>query len=307
MELLVVGTVAFDAIETPFGKTDRIIGGAATYIGLAASYFTREIGIISAVGGDFPDEYIKMLNEHGVDTGGLEIRENEKSFYWSGRYDTDMNSRETLFTRLNVIENYKPVVPKSYQGSDILMLGNLEPGIQMSVIEQMKTRPRLIVLDTMNFWIEHTPAYLNKVIRMVDVLVINDSEARELSGEYSLPKAAKRILRMGPRFLIIKKGENGALLFGDDQVFFAPALPLEDVFDPTGAGDSFAGGFTGYLAHSGDISFESMKSAIITGSAMASFCVEKFGTENLVRLDEGMINERIARFAELVRFDHKTV
>ncbi len=302
MKLLVVGTVAFDAIETPFGKTDKIIGGAATYIGLAASYFTREIGIVSAVGGDFPAEYIKLLNEHGVDTGGLEIRENEKSFYWSGRYDTDMNSRETLFTRLNVIENYKPVVPRSYQGAEYLMLGNLEPSIQISVIEQMKTRPRLIVLDTMNFWIDHTPAYLKKVIRMVDVLAINDSEARELSGEYSLPKAAKRILRMGPRFLIIKKGENGALLFGEDKVFFAPALPLEDVFDPTGAGDSFAGGFTGYLAQSGDISFESMKSAIIAGSAMASFCVEKFGTENLVRLDEGMIKERISQFSELVKF-----
>ncbi len=307
MKLVVVGTVAFDAIETPFGKTDKIIGGAATYIGLAASYFTSEIGIVSAVGGDFPAEYIKLLNEHSVDTGGLEIRENEKSFFWSGRYDTDMNSRETLVTRLNVIENYKPVVPKPYKEAEFLMLGNLSPDIQISVIEQMKTRPKLIVLDTMNFWIAHTPAYLKKVIRMVDVLAINDSEARELSGEYSLPKAAKKILKNGPKYLIIKKGENGALLFGDDKVFFAPALPLEDVFDPTGAGDSFAGGFIGYLARTGDIGFDNMKSAIIAGSAMASFCVEKFGTENLVRLDGEKVAGRISRFAELVRFEQKNI
>ncbi len=307
MKLLVVGTVAFDAIETPFGKTDRIIGGAAPYIGLAASYFSRGIGIVSAVGGDFPVEYINLLNEHGLDTGGLEIREDEKSFFWSGKYDTDMNTRETLDTRLNVIENYHPVVPESYRESEYLILGNLSPEIQIAVIEQMKTRPRLIVLDTMNFWIANTPTSLKKVIGMVDVLAINDSEARELSGDYSLPRAAKKILSMGPKFLIIKKGENGALLFGNNKVFFAPALPLEEVFDPTGAGDTFAGGFTGYLASTGDVSFENMKSAIIAGAAMASFCVEKFGTENLVNLDSAIINQRINQFSELVRFEHRFI
>jgi len=302
MSLIIVGTVAFDAIETPFGKTDKIIGGAATYISLAASYFAEECAVVSAVGGDFPAEYIKLLNDHGIDTRGLEVREKEKSFFWAGRYNTDMNSRETLVTELNVIEGYKPVIPDSYQGAEYLMLGNLSPDIQISVIDQLQPRPRLIVLDTMNFWIDNTPSDLKKVISMVDVLAINDSEARELSGEYSLPRAAKKILTMGPDHLIIKKGENGALLFSDEKIFFAPALPLEDVFDPTGAGDSFAGGFIGYLAKTGDISFANMKNAIIAGSAMASFCVEKFGTGNLVNLNTTDIYNRIQEFVELVRF-----
>ncbi len=302
MDLIVVGTVAFDAIETPFGKTDKIIGGAATYISLAASYFTGKPGVVSAVGGDFPNEYIRLLNDHGISTDGIETRQNEKSFFWAGRYNADMNFRETLITELNVIENYKPVIPDSYQGAEILMLGNLSPEIQISVIEQLHTRPRLIVLDTMNFWIENTPSDLKKVISMVDVLTINDAEARQLSGEYSLPRAAKKILTMGPDYLIIKKGENGALLFSGNKMFFAPALPLEDVFDPTGAGDSFAGGFTGYLAKSSDLSFENMKTAIVAGSAMASFCVEKFGTENLVNLTKAEIYNRIQRFADLVSF-----
>ena len=302
MSLLVAGTVAFDAIETPFGKTDRIIGGAATYISLAASYFTDSARIVSAVGEDFPKEYFGLLNDHGVDTGGLEIKQGEKSFFWSGKYDIDMNFRETLVTELNVIENYQPVIPDSYQDSEFLMLGNLLPDIQISVIEQLRNRPRLIVLDTMNYWIENTPASLKKVISMVDVLTINDAEARQLSGEYSLPRAAKKILSLGPEYLIIKKGENGALLFSGDKMFFAPALPLEDVFDPTGAGDSFAGGFTGYLAKTEEVNFESMKNAIVTGAAMASFCVEKFGTENLVNLDKTTIYNRIRQFSELIRF-----
>lgn len=302
MSLLVAGTVAFDAIETPFGKTDRIIGGAATYISLAASYFTNSARIVSAVGEDFPKEYFGLLNDHGVDTDGLEIKQGEKSFFWSGKYDIDMNFRETLVTELNVIENYHPVIPDSYQDSEFLMLGNLLPDIQISVIEQLRNRPRLIVLDTMNYWIENTPASLKKVISMVDVLTINDAEARQLSGEYSLPRAAKKILSLGPEYLIIKKGENGALLFSGDKMFFAPALPLEDVFDPTGAGDSFAGGFTGYLAKTEEVNFESMKNAIVTGAAMASFCVEKFGTENLVNLDKTTIYNRIRQFSELIRF-----
>jgi sugar/nucleoside kinase (ribokinase family) len=293
MSLLVVGTVAFDAIETPFGKTDRIIGGAATYISLAASYFTDSVKVVSAVGGDFPAEYIRLLNDHNIDTEGLEIRKNEKSFFWSGKYSADMNSRETLATELNVIENFSPRVPASYQDASIVMLGNLLPDIQISVIEQLNSRPELIILDTMNFWIDNTPSSLKKVLSMVDVLAINDAEARQLSGEYSLAKAAKKIISMGPEYLIIKKGENGALLFSEGKVFFAPALPLEDVFDPTGAGDSFAGGFAGYLLKTGEVSFENMKTAIIAGSAMASFCVEKFGTENMINLKETDIYDRI--------------
>lgn len=302
MSLVVVGTVAFDAIETPFGKTDRIIGGAATYISLAASYFVKDVKVVSAVGGDFPQEYIALLNDHGIDTSGLEIRKEEKSFFWAGRYNADMNSRETLVTELNVIEGYKPVLPDSYGGAEFLMLGNLSPDIQISVLDKLTTKPRLIILDTMNFWIDNTPADLKRVISMVDVLVINDAEARQLSGEYSLPKAAKKIITMGPDHLIIKKGENGALLFSENKIFFAPALPLEDVFDPTGAGDSFAGGFTGYLAKTGDISFGSMKNAIIIGSAMASFCVEKFGTEKLMDLTIDEIYNRVQEFIELVKF-----
>jgi sugar/nucleoside kinase (ribokinase family) len=307
MSLLVAGTVAFDAIETPFGKTDRIIGGAATYISLAASYFTPSSRIVSAVGEDFPPEYVGLLKDHGIDTGGLEIKKGEKSFFWSGKYEVDMNYRETLATELNVIENYHPVVPDSYQDSEFLMLGNLLPDVQIAVIEQLVSRPRLIVLDTMNYWIENTPASLKKVISMVDVLTINDAEARQLSGEYSLPRAAKKILTLGPEYLIIKKGENGALLFSGNKMFFAPALPLEDVFDPTGAGDSFAGGFMGYLAKTGEVNFESMKNAIVTGAAMASFCVEKFGTENLVNLDKTAIYTRIRQFSELIRFSDMEV
>jgi sugar/nucleoside kinase (ribokinase family) len=303
MSLVVVGSVAFDAIETPFGKTDKIIGGAGTYISLAASYFSASPKLISVVGGDFPREYIDLLSRHGIITEGLEIRKNEKSFFWSGKYNIDMNSRETLVTELNVLGSFDPVVPESYQGSDFLMLGNLSPVVQRLVIEQMRVRPRFIAMDTMNFWMEQTPSDLKRTISMVDILVINDAEARQLSGEYSLVKAARRILDMGPEYLIIKKGEHGALLFGEKKVFFAPALPLEDVFDPTGAGDTFAGGFIGYLAKSADVSFENMKNAIIMGSAMASFCVEKFGTESLVNLDGASIYNRVQKFVDLVRLD----
>lgn len=303
MSLLVVGTVAFDAIETPFGKTDKIIGGAATYISLAASYFTKELSIVSVVGGDFPKESIEMLKSHGVNTDGLQIKENEKSFFWSGRYHADMNSRDTLDTQLNVLETFDPVVPETSKTPDFLMLGNLMPSIQAKVLAQLTKRPKLIVLDTMNFWMDIAWDDLMKTLAQVDVLTINDAEARQLSGEYSLVKAAQKILEMGPKVLIIKKGEHGALLFNKEQVFFAPALPLEDVFDPTGAGDSFAGGFIGYLAETKDISFENMKRAIIFGSAMASFTVEKFGVERLVGLTQEQVDERVQEFIDLVQFD----
>ena len=302
MSLVIVGSVAFDAIETPFGKTDKIIGGAGSFIGLAASYFTEKPKLISVVGDDFPQEYIQLLNRKGIDTEGLVIKKGEKSFFWSGKYNIDMNSRETLVTELNVLADFDPVVPDSYQGSDFLMLGNLSPVVQRRVIEQMRQKPRLIVMDTMNFWMETTYSELLRTISMVDVLTINDSEARQLSGEYSLAKAARKILTMGPEYLVIKKGEHGALLFHEHKVFFAPALPLEEVFDPTGAGDTFAGGFIGYLAKNGDVTFENMKNAIIVGSAMASFCVEKFGTENLINLTQAQIYNRIHQFVELVRF-----
>lgn len=303
MSLLVVGTVAFDAIETPFGKTDKIIGGAATYISLAASYFTGKINLVSVVGDDFPAEAIKMLEDHGADTTGLQIKKGEKTFFWSGRYHNDMNSRDTLDTQLNVLQNFDPVIPESYQDCEFLMLGNLVPAIQRKVIQGLRSRPKLIVMDTMNFWMDIAMDDLRENLKMVDVLTINDAEARQLSGEYSLVKAAQRILEMGPRFLVIKKGEHGALLFNKKQVFFAPALPLEDVFDPTGAGDTFAGGFLGYLAHTRDISFDNMKRAIIFGSAMASFCVEKFGTERLVSLDKRELDHRVQEFISLVQFD----
>ena len=302
MSLVIVGSVAFDAIETPFGKTDKIIGGAGSFIGLAASYFTEKPKLISVVGDDFPQEYIQLLNRKGIDTEGLVIKKGEKSFFWSGKYNIDMNSRETLVTELNVLADFDPVVPDSYQGSDFLMLGNLSPVVQRRVIEQMRQKPRLIVMDTMNFWMETTYSELLRTISMVDVLTINDSEARQLSGEYSLAKAARKILTMGPEYLVIKKGEHGALLFHEHKVFFAPALPLEEVFDPTGAGDTFAGGFIGYLAKNGDVTFENMKNAIIVGSAMASFCVEKFGTDNLTNLTQAQIYNRIQQFVELVRF-----
>ncbi len=303
MSLLVVGTVAFDAIETPFGKTDKIIGGAATYISLAASYFTKNIQLVSVIGGDFPKEALEMLKNHGVALEGLQIKENEKSFFWSGRYHNDMNSRDTLATELNLLADFNPVVPESAKECDFLMLGNLMPSVQQKVIAQLNKRPKLIVLDTMNFWMDIAMDELLQTIANVDVLTINDAEARQLSGEYSLVKAAQKILEMGPKVLIIKKGEHGALLFNKEQVFFAPALPLEDVFDPTGAGDSFAGGFVGYLAQTKDISFENMKRAIIFGSAMASFTVEKFGVERLIGLTQAQVDERVQEFIDLVQFD----
>lgn len=303
MSLLVIGTVAFDAIETPFGKTDKIIGGAATYASLAASYFTDNINLVSVVGDDFPAEAIQAMNDHRIDTTGLQIKNGEKSFFWSGRYHNDMNTRDTLVTELNVLEGFDPVIPDSYQDCDFLMLGNLSPSVQLSVIDRVNERPKLVVLDTMNFWMDIALDELKEAMAKVDVLTINDEEARQLSGEYSLVKAAQKILNMGPKYLIIKKGEHGALLFNDNQVFFAPALPLEDVFDPTGAGDTFAGGFIGYLARTRDISFENMKRGIIYGSAMASFCVEKFGTERLIGLSQNEVEKRVQEFVDLVQFD----
>jgi sugar/nucleoside kinase (ribokinase family) len=303
MSLLVVGTVAFDAIETPFGKTDKILGGAATYISLAASYFSQKINLVSVVGGDFPKEYIDMLNRHGVDTRGLQVKEDEKTFFWSGKYHIDMNTRDTLDTQLNVLANFTPVVPEEYKEPEFLMLGNLMPRIQQSVLKQLTKRPRLIMMDTMNFWMETAWDDLMETIKMVDVLAVNDEEARLLTKEYSLVKAARKILEMGPKYLIIKKGEHGALLFNKENVFFAPALPLEEVFDPTGAGDSFAGGFIGYLDQSKDISFDNLKRAIIFGSATASFCVEKFGTERIAGLSQEEVDERVQEFIDLVQFD----
>jgi sugar/nucleoside kinase (ribokinase family) len=303
MSLVVVGSVAFDAIETPFGKTDKIIGGAATYISLASSYFTKNVNLVAVVGGDFPKSDIMMLEEHGVNTEGLQIKENEKSFFWSGKYHNDMNSRDTLVTELNVLGTFDPVIPDKYQNCDYLMLGNLAPKVQSTVIQRLKKRPKLIVMDTMNFWMDIALPDLMETLGMVDVLSINDEEARQLSKEYSLVKAAKKILGMGPKFLIIKKGEHGALLFNKEQVFFAPALPLEEVFDPTGAGDTFAGGFIGYIASTKDTSFENMKRAIIYGSALASFCVEKFGVERIVNLEQGELDERVQEFVELVQFE----
>lgn len=303
MSLLVIGTVAFDAIETPFGKTDKIIGGAATYVSLSASYFTDNIHLVSVVGDDFPTSAIEMLNQHGVRTEGLEIKKGGKTFFWSGRYHTDMNSRDTLDTQLNVLLDFNPVVPEACKKPEILMLGNLMPSLQRQVIEQLDAKPRLIVMDTMNYWMENMMDELRKTIALTDVLTINDEEARLLTGEYSLVKASQKILTMGPKYLIIKKGEHGALLFHKNQVFFAPALPLEEVFDPTGAGDTFAGGFVGYLAKTKDISFSNMKRGIIFGSAMASLCVEKFGTENLLNLRQETVDSRIQEFIDLVQFD----
>lgn len=303
MSLLTVGSVAFDALETPFGKTDKIIGGAATYITLAASYFTQQNNLVAVVGGDFPKEMIGLLEEHGVDTKGLEIVQDGKTFFWSGKYHEDMNTRDTLITELNVMEHFDPIIPDSYQGTEFLMLGNTVPATQKLVIERLAERPKLIMLDTMNLWMNIALDDLKSVLKLVDLLTINDEEARLLSGEYSLRKAAKKIMAMGPKTLIIKKGEHGALLFQEDRIFFAPALPLEEVFDPTGAGDSFAGGFIGYLAATNDISFENMKRAIIYGSAMASFCVEKFGTERLVNLSKEKINARVQEFVKLASFE----
>ncbi|MBI1782993.1 MAG: sugar kinase [Sphingobacteriales bacterium] len=303
MSLISVGTMAFDAIETPFGKTDKIVGGSATYVAYAASNFVTPIQQISIVGYDFPEEEMQDLKNRGVMLDGVEIVPNKKSFFWSGRYHMDMNGRDTLVTDLNVLADFNPKVPDSYQEAEFLMLGNLSPNIQISVIEQMKKRPKLIVMDTMNFWMDIAMPDLEKVLKMVDVLLVNDSEARQLSAQYSLVKAAKEILKMGPKYLIVKKGEHGALLFHGNEVFYAPALPLEDVFDPTGAGDTFAGGFMGHIAKTKDISFNNMKTAIIVGSAMASFCVEKFGPTRLKEITKADIDERIQQFVQLVNFE----
>jgi len=303
MSVLVVGTMAFDAIETPFGKSDRIIGGAATYIALSASNFVKPIKQISVVGGDFPQSELDHLSSLGVELEGVQVKKDEKSFFWAGRYHMDMNERDTLDTQLNVLANFTPVVPDSYQDAEFLMLGNLAPAVQMSVLNQMKNKLKLVIMDTMNFWMETAMADLEAVLKKVDVLLVNDSEARQLSGQYSLVKAAKTIMGMGPKYLVVKKGEHGALLFHGDKVFIAPALPLEEVFDPTGAGDTFAGGFVGHLAKTKDISFENMKTALIVGSAMASFCVEKFGTTRMKEISKGDIQSRIQQFVDLVNCD----
>ncbi|MDC3104967.1 PfkB family carbohydrate kinase [bacterium] len=303
MTNLIVGTVAFDAIETPYGKTDKIVGGAATYISLSASFFTDKLNLVSVVGGDFPLSAIKMLQNHNVDTTGLQIKKNEKTFFWSGRYHNNMNSRDTIETQLNVLETFDPIVPKEFSESEYLMLGNLVPSVQQKVLDQMTKRPKLIVLDTMNFWMDNCWGDLIEALKNVDVLTINDEEAQQLSGEHSLVKAAKKIRTMGPKYLIIKKGEHGALLFGNNKMFSAPALPLEKVFDPTGAGDSFAGGFIGHLSNQEEISFEKMKTAVIYGSVMASFCVEKFGTERLTEITKQDVLERAQKFIELSSFD----
>jgi sugar/nucleoside kinase (ribokinase family) len=307
MSLIIVGSMAFDAIETPFGKTDKIVGGAALYAAYAAANFVKPVQQISILGYDFPQEELDELKSRGVQLEGVDIIPDKKSFFWSGRYHEDMNSRDTLVTDLNVLADFNPKVPASYQGSEFLMLGNLAPATQLSVIKQMKKRPKLIAMDTMNFWMEIALADLKEVISQIDLLMVNDAEARQLTGQFSLVKAAKQILTMGPKYLIIKKGEHGALLFHQDMVFFAPALPLEDVFDPTGAGDTFAGGFMGHLAKTGDISFDNMKRAIIVGSAMASYCVEKFGPIRLKEITKKDIESRLEQFKELVNFEFELV
>ncbi len=307
MSLITVGTMAFDAIETPFGKTDKIVGGSATYVAYAASNFVKPVQQVSIVGYDFPKEEMDELRSRGVQLDGVEVVPDKKSFFWSGRYHEDMNSRDTLVTDLNVLADFNPKIPDSYQAAEFLMLGNLAPSTQLSVIRQMKKRPKLIVMDTMNFWMEIAMDDLKAVLKEVDLLLVNDAEARQLTGHFSIVKAAKAILEMGPKYLIIKKGEHGALLFDKDSVFFAPALPLEEVFDPTGAGDTFAGGFTGHIAKTGDISFENMKRAIIVGSAMASFCVEKFGPTRLKEIGKKDIEQRIQQFKDLVSFEIELV
>jgi sugar/nucleoside kinase (ribokinase family) len=303
MSLLIVGSVAFDALETPFGKTDKIIGGSATYFSLASSFLQKKVNLVAVVGGDFPKDQIKMLQDHNISTAGLQIKENEKTFFWSGRYHNDMNTRDTLVTELNVLADFDPVIPEEYQECDYLMVGNLAPNVQSDVIKRLRKRPKLIVMDTMNFWMNVAWDELVKTIAMVDVISLNDEEARQMTKEYSLVKAAKKIMSMGPKVVVIKKGEHGAMLFNKDQVFFAPALPLEEVFDPTGAGDTFAGGFVGYLAATDDISFSNMKRAIIYGSALASFCVEKFGPERLISLTRKELDARIQQFVDLVQFE----
>jgi len=302
-KLLIVGTVAFDAIETPFGKTDKILGGAATFIGLSASHFNLQSAIVSVVGEDFPQEHIDLLKSKNIDVTGLEVVKGGKTFFWSGKYHNDLNSRDTLITELNVLADFKPVVPENFKNTDVVMLGNLHPLVQSSVLDQLTATPKLVVLDTMNFWMDCALPELLDVMNRVDVITINDEEARQLSGEYSLVKAAAKIHTMGPKYVVIKKGEHGALLFHDKQVFFAPALPLEEVFDPTGAGDTFAGGFSGFITQSENISFENMKSAIVHGSNLASFCVEKFGTERMVALTKEEVQNRLKQFKALTQFD----
>ncbi|MHC5202030.1 PfkB family carbohydrate kinase [Myroides sp. LJL119] len=302
-KLLIVGTVAFDAIETPFGKTDKILGGAATFIGLAASYFKVQSCIVSIVGDDFPKEYLELLKSRNIDTTGIEVVPGGETFFWSGRYHNDLNSRDTLETKLNVLENFNPVVPNEFKAADVVMLGNLHPNTQKSVLDQLTEKPKLVVLDTMNFWMNCALSELKEVLKRVDVITINDEEARQLSGEYSLVKAAEIIQQMGPSYVVIKKGEHGALLFSGKDVFFAPALPLKEVFDPTGAGDTFAGGFTGYLTQSSNVSFNNMKNAIIYGSNLASFCVEKFGTQRMVNLHLKDVQDRLQEFKTLTQFD----
>ena len=302
-KLLIVGTVAFDAIETPFGKTDKILGGAGTYIGLSAAFFNVQSAIVSVVGDDFPQEHLDLLIERNIDISGLEVVKGGKTFFWSGRYHNDLNSRDTLDTQLNVLADFQPKVPQNYKNADVVMLGNLHPLVQSSVLDQMEAKPKLVVLDTMNFWMDCALPELLEVIKRADVITINDEEARQLSGEYSLVKAAAKIQAMGPQYVVIKKGEHGALLFHDKEVFFAPALPLEEVFDPTGAGDTFAGGFAGFITQSENVSFDNMKSAIIYGSNLASFCVEKFGTERMVALDKKEVASRLKQFKSLTQFD----
>lgn len=302
-KLLIVGTVAFDEIETPFGKTDRILGGAGTFIGLAASQFDVDSAIVSVVGDDLPQEYLDLLQERNIDISGIEIVEGGKTFYWKGKYHNDLNSRDTLVTELNTLADFNPIVPENFKDADVVMLGNLHPNIQMSVIDQMTERPKLIILDTMNFWMDNTLEELTEVIKHIDVLTINDEEARQLTNEYSLVKAAQEIQKMGPKYIVIKKGEHGALLFHEDNVFFAPALPLEEVFDPTGAGDTFAGGFSGYLAATGNISFENLKKAVIHGSNLASFSVERFGTERMQELERSEVHKRLHQFKALTQFE----
>ncbi len=301
-QLVIVGTVAFDAIETPFGKTDKILGGAATYIGLSAAQYHADGALVSVVGGDFPAQYLELLESRGMDTSGIEVVKDGKTFFWAGKYHNDMNTRDTLATELNVLADFNPVVPENYRESEVVLLGNLHPAVQSSVLDQMAA-PKLVILDTMNFWMEHTWDALVAVIKRIDVISINDEEARQLTGEYSLVRAAQKIQEMGPKYVIIKKGEHGALLFHRDEVFFAPALPLEEVFDPTGAGDTFAGGFAGFLAQTEDYSFDNMKKAIVHGSALASFCVEKFGTERLQNLTREELYNRLQQFKQLTQFD----
>lgn len=302
-KLLIVGTVAFDAIETPFGKTDKILGGAATFIGLSASFFDVDSAIVSVVGEDFPQAYLDLLSDRNIDISGIEIVKGGKTFFWSGRYHNDLNSRDTLVTELNVLADFQPKVPVNYQNADVIMLGNLHPMVQISVLDQLTEKPKLVVLDTMNFWMDCALPELHEVMKRVDVITINDEEARQLSGEYSLVKAAAKIHTMGPKYVVIKKGEHGALLFHGKEIFFAPALPLEEVFDPTGAGDTFAGGFSGFIAQSENISFNNMKNAIIYGSNLASFCVEKFGTERMVALEKEEVYDRLKQFRALTQFE----